>query len=150
MEDAACRGFPTALFFPAEHDDDQSDGDNEIAKQICAGCPVQDPCRESQLAEPYGVRGALTAEDRGYGRRGKMRPGQTSTLRETVRDVLRANPDVAFTADSLNRKLLEQHGRAWPRNSLNAALLHIYREGLAERSHDANRILTYQLKETHD
>jgi WhiB family redox-sensing transcriptional regulator len=37
-----------------------------IAKSICATCPVIEQCREQalRLAEPYGIWGGLTEEER--------------------------------------------------------------------------------------
>jgi WhiB family redox-sensing transcriptional regulator len=145
---AACKDYPTALFFPAEHDDDETSGDNEIAKRICAGCPVQLECRESQFTDPYGVRGGLTAEERGYGRRGRLRPSEAGNLSLAVREVLAEFPDRAFTADDMNLALVERNGRGWPRNSLNAALLRAYNDGYADRHLNERRLLAYYLKGT--
>ncbi|MBP2474729.1 WhiB family redox-sensing transcriptional regulator [Crossiella equi] len=42
--------------------------DRELAARLCAGCPVQDECLELEVrtagAEPVGVWGALSDEDR--------------------------------------------------------------------------------------
>lgn len=144
MEQAACREFPTALFFPAEHDDDQSDGDNEIAKQICATCDVKVQCRAHQGEEPYGVRGELTAEERGYGKRGRLGKNAIRGLGDAVTEIFVDNPDTEFTADSMNRLILDLTGRGWPRNSVNAALLRTFRSGLTTRRHNEDNVLTYQ------
>lgn len=149
-ERAACRGFPTALFFPAEHDDDQSDGDEWIAKQICASCPVKAPCQAEQVAEPYGVRGDMTAEERGYGRRGRLGKGAIKGLAAAVVEVFEDHPDAEFTADTMNDVILEMTGRRWPRNSINAALLRTYRQGLTTRRHDVpTDKLHYRLNQEH-
>lgn len=135
-ERAACRDFPTALFFPAEHDDDQTDGDNEIAKQICASCPVKDPCRAEQVAEPYGVRGDLTAEERGYGKRGRLGGAAVQGLGRAVTEIFRSHPDTEFNADTINDLILDMTGRRWPRTSVNAALLRTFKAGLTTRRLD--------------
>ena len=45
-----CRNYPPPTFFP-------SDGVGvEVARQICAECPVQEPCLEYALAEPHRSR----------------------------------------------------------------------------------------------
>lgn len=146
MERAACREFPTALFFPAEHDDDQSDGDNEIAKQICASCDVRVECRAHQAEEPYGVRGALTAEERGYGKRGRLGKNAIRGLADVVEEIFVDHPDSEFTTDSMNSLILDMTGRKWPRNSVNAALLRTYRNNLTTRRLNDVNVLTYQYR----
>ena len=145
MEQAACRNFPTALFFPAEHDDDETDGDNTIAKGICESCPVQEPCREYQMGEAYGVRGALTAEERGYGSRGRLGKNAVRGLSTTVSDIIRSHPDTEFTTDSMNSAIYTETGRRWPRNSVNAALLRLHQRGVTTRRTTPDQILAYRL-----
>ncbi len=55
-----CRGLPPDIFFP----DDR--GSSDIAKRICAGCPVRAECLEYALAirEPFGVWGGASERDR--------------------------------------------------------------------------------------
>ena len=55
-----CRFEPPATFFP-------SDGVGvEVAKQICAGCPVQEPCLEYALEQriDHGVWGGTSERQR--------------------------------------------------------------------------------------
>ncbi len=48
---AACRGFPTAWFFP------EQGGDTIGPRRICAGCSVRAECAEAGRDEFYGVWG---------------------------------------------------------------------------------------------
>lgn len=64
---AACRGLPTELFFPADGDDAGA----ERAKAVCRDCPVRRQCVAYALPDPnlYGVWGASTADQRRNRRR---------------------------------------------------------------------------------
>jgi WhiB family transcriptional regulator, redox-sensing transcriptional regulator len=57
---AACAEVDTELFF-TDHATS-----NELAKAICAACPVREACLDRALAnnEQYGVFGGLTAKER--------------------------------------------------------------------------------------
>lgn len=57
---AACRGVDPEVFYPV------NDEDAEEAKEICAGCPVRQPCLEWALSdrERFGVWGGLTERER--------------------------------------------------------------------------------------
>ena len=64
---AACRGMATDIFFYTERERGPRRARREkIAKSICATCPVLNQCREQalRLAEPYGIWGGLTEEER--------------------------------------------------------------------------------------
>lgn len=65
--EAACRRADARIFFhpPGERGADHEARD-QAAKQVCACCPVLQPCREYalQAREPYGVWGGLTEEER--------------------------------------------------------------------------------------
>jgi len=67
MDSAACRDLPTALFFPADGDDDGA----IRAKAVCRSCSVRRPCLAYALPDPnlYGVWGASTADQRRNRRR---------------------------------------------------------------------------------
>ncbi len=73
MDEAACKGMATDRFFPETGEGRKA----SEAKAICAGCQVQDPCRE------LAVRGA-DSQDSDHGvfggtlptERGKLRPNQ--------------------------------------------------------------------------
>ena len=57
---AACRGLDPEIFYPA------SDEDADVAKSICAECPVRESCLEYALAnrERDGVWGGATERER--------------------------------------------------------------------------------------
>lgn len=60
MRDGNCRAYPPAVFFP-------SDGAGvEIARRICATCPVQAQCLEYALAQKveHGVWGGCSERER--------------------------------------------------------------------------------------
>lgn len=60
MAEGLCNDRPPSLFFP-------SDGVGvEVAKRICAECPVKDPCREYALENriDHGVWGATSERER--------------------------------------------------------------------------------------
>lgn len=59
---AACRGLDAAVFYPADDDDEAI----EVAKSVCAQCPVNGPCLEYALEvrEKNGVWGGCTERDR--------------------------------------------------------------------------------------
>lgn len=56
----ACRGAPPGPWFS------ESASDQAAAKQVCAGCPVNQQCAEYGTNEniPYGIFGGLTARQR--------------------------------------------------------------------------------------
>jgi WhiB family redox-sensing transcriptional regulator len=60
MRKGLCRSEPPSRFFP-------SDGVGvEIARQICASCPVKEPCLEHALANriDHGVWGGCSERER--------------------------------------------------------------------------------------
>lgn len=64
---AACRGMDTAVFFAADGERGAIRTEREtVAKRVCAGCPVIEPCRTHalQAGEVYGVWGGLTEFER--------------------------------------------------------------------------------------
>lgn len=72
MHRAACRGYDTDIFVP--NDDDSmvvKRQKSKLAKSICEGCPVQEPCLEwgmmlSPSGKPtIGVFGNTTGRERG-------------------------------------------------------------------------------------
>lgn len=65
--EAACKGMATDIFFYSERERGPRRAQRErIAKSICVSCPVIAQCREQalRLAEPYGIWGGLTEEER--------------------------------------------------------------------------------------
>lgn len=62
-----CRGLDSSLFFHPEYERGPArHAREERAKAICRGCPVLVECRRHALSvqEPYGVWGAMTADER--------------------------------------------------------------------------------------
>lgn len=60
MAEGRCRSEPPSMFFP-------SDGVGvEVARRICATCPVQDPCLEYALRHriDHGVWGGASERER--------------------------------------------------------------------------------------
>jgi WhiB family transcriptional regulator, redox-sensing transcriptional regulator len=59
-DQAACRGLDPDIFYPS------SDEDADVAKSICAMCPVREACLEYALAnrERDGVWGGATERER--------------------------------------------------------------------------------------
>jgi WhiB family redox-sensing transcriptional regulator len=57
---AACRGIDLNVFFPGRGES------AEPARQICAGCPVRQPCLDYALSQgiTHGIWGGLTERDR--------------------------------------------------------------------------------------
>ncbi len=67
QRDAACREVNSTVFFgPVGERGGVRREREQRAKAICADCPVQLACRRHALdaAEPYGVWGGLTPEER--------------------------------------------------------------------------------------
>ena len=61
-DQARCRGIDPQIFHPAEDDEVGA----TAAKDICAVCPVVEPCLEFAIStrEKDGVWGGLTARER--------------------------------------------------------------------------------------
>ncbi len=68
MDEAACKGMPTDRFFPETGEGRKA----SEAKAICAGCQVQDQCRElavraaDALDSDHGVFGGTVPTERGH------------------------------------------------------------------------------------
>jgi WhiB family redox-sensing transcriptional regulator len=60
QDEAACRTLPIEIFFPP------AEQEGEVAKTICSGCTVREPCLQAALAagERFGIWGGLTTEER--------------------------------------------------------------------------------------
>lgn len=59
-DDAACRGLDPAKWYP--HTGER----NDVAKAICAGCPVRAECLEFAIAarEDFGIWGGMSERER--------------------------------------------------------------------------------------
>ncbi len=67
QEKAACRDLPTEMFFhPDGERGPRRKNRISAAKAVCSACPVIQACRKQalNLAEPYGIWGGLSEEDR--------------------------------------------------------------------------------------
>jgi hypothetical protein len=68
MDQAACKGMPTERFFPETGEGRKA----SEAKQVCAGCQVQAPCRElavrgaDSLDSDHGIFGGTVPTERGH------------------------------------------------------------------------------------
>jgi WhiB family transcriptional regulator, redox-sensing transcriptional regulator len=60
MARARCRDLPPEIFFPTDG------GGVEVARRVCAACPVREPCLEYALAEhiAHGVWGGASERAR--------------------------------------------------------------------------------------
>lgn len=78
---AACRGVDPELFFPAAESGPGYEVRVQLAKAVCAGCPVRTECLTWASSElPDGIAGGMTAEERRTerGRRAHRRTTSTS------------------------------------------------------------------------
>jgi len=62
QQQAACRGRPASIFFPARGDQVGL----AVARRVCAGCPVRTECLAAalRLGDGFGVWGGLTGAER--------------------------------------------------------------------------------------
>ena len=93
-EQAACRGADLGVFFPERG---ESAGP---ARQVCAACPVRQPCLEYAISNQitHGIWGGLTERERRALRSGWVR----ASRRERDRAVLAAKTD-GYTAAAIGR-----------------------------------------------
>ncbi|MEE6165495.1 MULTISPECIES: WhiB family transcriptional regulator [unclassified Mycolicibacterium] len=66
--DAVCRQHDPSMFFHPDGERGKARVHRQqAAKQVCSRCPVLTQCREHSLrfAEPFGIWGGLTEEERG-------------------------------------------------------------------------------------
>jgi WhiB family transcriptional regulator, redox-sensing transcriptional regulator len=65
---AACRGPNHAIFFPPARLERREEKRRREAraKEICATCPVREPCRDyaMEIREQHGIWGGLTENER--------------------------------------------------------------------------------------
>jgi len=91
---AACRGVGLDLFFPERGES------AEPARQVCAACPVRQPCLDYALTNriTYGVWGGLTEPERRALRSGWVR----ASRRDRDRAILAAEA-AGYTATAIGR-----------------------------------------------
>jgi WhiB family transcriptional regulator, redox-sensing transcriptional regulator len=67
---AACRGMNTDVFYPEGRGRALRERE-QVAKLVCAECPVIRECRQAAAEAPehYGIWGGLTESERGWSRR---------------------------------------------------------------------------------
>lgn len=71
---AACRHEDSSIFFS------EDPNDVSLARRICAGCPVAEPCLAyAREHAPYGVWGGTTPEERGVTQNGRVRMEASSS-----------------------------------------------------------------------
>lgn len=70
MDQAACAGTPTDVFFPEPGDQSST----LAAKLICDKCPVRETCETHFLHEQDGIFGGRTPTERHEIRNGRNRP----------------------------------------------------------------------------
>lgn len=72
LDQAACRGHPTSLFFPDDNRDRTKTGP---PKRICGECPVQIECLAYAvpIVDLFGIWGGTTPEERRALRRARSR-----------------------------------------------------------------------------
>jgi hypothetical protein len=75
---AACRFYPKELWFPERSNNHGHVWDQ--ARNICAGCPVKQPCLQDGQHEVFGMWGGLTPAERGYGRSSTAAPMSTERI----------------------------------------------------------------------
>jgi len=75
---AACRYYPKELWFPERSNNHGHVWDQ--ARNICAGCPVKQPCLQDGQHEVFGMWGGLTPAERGYGRSNNAAPMSTERI----------------------------------------------------------------------
>jgi WhiB family transcriptional regulator, redox-sensing transcriptional regulator len=80
--DAACVSVPTETFFPVGLTG-QADSQTQLAKRVCASCPVRDCCLEFALRtnQDHGVWGGRTEEERRTIRRSRRAAARKAAAR---------------------------------------------------------------------
>jgi WhiB family redox-sensing transcriptional regulator len=93
---AACRGTDLNVFFPGRSES------AEPARQICAGCPVRQPCLDYALSHGItrGIWGGLTERDRR-----PLRVHHTAGARQQRNEAITAAAAAGFTMAAIGRTL---------------------------------------------
>jgi WhiB family redox-sensing transcriptional regulator len=91
---AACRGADLDLFFPGRGES------AEPARQICAGCPVRQPCLDYALSRGivHGIWGGLSERDRRA-----LRSRHLGAARRERDEAIAAAADAGYTQAAIGR-----------------------------------------------
>ena len=91
---AACRGADLSVFFPGRGDS------AEPARQICAGCPVREPCLDYALSHgiTHGIWGGLAERDRRA-----LRSRHTVAARRERDEAIAAAAAAGYTTAAIGR-----------------------------------------------
>jgi WhiB family redox-sensing transcriptional regulator len=91
---AACRGTDLEVFFPGRGES------AEPARQVCAGCPVRQPCLDYAISNriTHGIWGGLTERERRALRSGWVRASQQDRDRAVL-----AAEEAGYTATAIGR-----------------------------------------------
>ena len=91
---AACRGIDLGVFFP------ERGASAGPARQVCAGCPVRQPCLDYAITNriAYGVWGGLTERERRA-----LRSGWVRTSRQDRDRAILAADAAGFTAAAISQ-----------------------------------------------
>jgi WhiB family transcriptional regulator, redox-sensing transcriptional regulator len=92
---AACRGTDLNVFFPGRGES------AEPARQICAGCPVRQPCLDYALSQgiTHGIWGGLTERDRR-----PLRVHHTAAARQQRDEAITAAAAAGSTMAAIGRR----------------------------------------------
>jgi WhiB family redox-sensing transcriptional regulator len=93
---AACRGSDLEVFFPGRGES------AEPARQICAGCPVRQPCLDYALSHgiTHGIWGGLAERDRRV-----LRTHHVSAARRKRNEAIAAAAAAGSTTAAIGRAL---------------------------------------------
>ena len=147
IDQAACAGFTTELFYPVPGDHAAV----KAAKQICRDCPVIAECAAwaRDTKEPFGIWGGMTPRERN--KKFRHCGDWVSALGSARR--LRALASLGYGTGHVERELLEMgvtsmthHGLGWIREkaiqteaSKAAAITKVYDRLVARGPNDAKR-----------
>lgn len=129
---AACRSVPTAVFFGQG---DPHDGDDDIAKAVCAGCPVKIDCKIDGMDEAYGVWGDTTPPERGFQTNTGKNPSRGGekqmACREALLELFRDHPQRKLTYPQAHRALPDAD--RWSVHMVRRELPQLTKAGLLKR-----------------
>lgn len=144
LDDAACAGLPTGMFFPLPGDTKTP----ERAKRICLRCPVKPECADYGRDERFGIWGGETPRERNKRLRttGDLVPALGSARRLRALAALGYGPrQVEVEAWDIGIEILNRDTLRWIRSGAirtdaerAAAIAKVYKH-LAARGHSEAR-----------